>query len=188
MPQTNDPAEVEPNVTAEVEPSRCSACGNIKGSWENNSTKLLTSDGSKARQRNDIEDRAADYRKWHRELGQGIYVMDIDQFEYRIVDDGIVPVAILELTRFDDGVNLNKRYFESILNRFNKRDVQGRLITYIAEKLSCHAWIVLFKYDLSEFHLFNLTENRGRGWYHDISAERYADWITEHNCGMNINE
>ena len=47
------------------------------------------------------EDRALIYTDWRRTIDVGTYCQDIDQVEYRIIDGEIVPVLMLELTRYD---------------------------------------------------------------------------------------
>ena len=64
---------------------QCPTCGRMSEDWSANREA-----GSKRSQRVDAHiDRCFDYRVWRRSLGRRLYVNDIDQVEYRIVDDVI---------------------------------------------------------------------------------------------------
>lgn len=149
--------------------------------WFDEETKQLAASGAKAHQRKDREDRTLGYKNWHRSLGPGLYVIDVDQVEYRIDRDGNVNIiALLELTRMDGNGSPSKSYLDSILQRFWARDAQARIITSIAEMLKVKAWIVLFREDLRQFSLYNISDNRG--WYENLTAAKYAEWLRQ-DCG-----
>jgi len=136
---------------------QCPTCGRVAADW---SAKF---GASKGRQRVDTEDRAAPFRDWRRSLGRPYYVCDIDQVEWRMIDGRPVPVAVMELTRVDGNVAIPATYLEAILTRFTKRDGQGAATKAFAELMGVKAWIVLFRWDMSELWLYNLTD--GRGWW-----------------------
>lgn len=100
--------------------------------------------------------------------------MDIDQVEWRIIDGVPTPIAIIELSRVDGNVHLPKSYMEAVLHRFNKRDGQGSMIKEIAQSLKVKAWVVLFRWDLTEFWVYNLTDSRG--WW-QMNQEKYEGWV-----------
>lgn len=160
---------------------QCPTCGRIGDDWGNDETKSLAITMNKGKQRSDTEDRAATYRKWRWGIGGGCYVSDIDHVEYRIVKGELKPVALLELTRVDGNRPIPETYLSSILARFRKRDAQEKIITFAARELKCKAWIVLFRHDLSQFWLYNLTHERG--WYKNLSQSQYQKWILS-DCGL----
>lgn len=163
----------------------------IMTDYSSKSSKKLTKDGTKARQREDKEDRSLMYRDWRREVGKTekdgrfrktSYTTDLDQIEYVFVKDVPIPVAILELTRYDfdeyEGTNHGwAKYRSSILDRYFIRDAQGRVIKELARLLNCEAWIVLFRHDLEAFWLFDL-------WHKDATwvrktPEEYKQWLAD---------
>lgn len=127
-------------------------------------------------------DRTIDYRKWRRSLAQHMYGTDIDIVEWRVVDGEIKPILVLELTRLDeDGPKwLSPKYLDAIIHRFTKRDGQGKAITTIAGLIGVDAIIVLFRQDLSEFWLYNLSNPTEQGWHHMLK-ERYGHWLSTHD-------
>jgi len=161
---------------------QCPTCGRIREDWGNETTRGNAITLNKGKQRSQDIDRIADYRKWRWGIGNGCYVCDIDHLEYRITGNKIIPVALLELTRVDGNIKLPDTYLSGVLDRFKKRDAQSKLITYVAELLSCKVWIVLFRHDLSEFWLYNLSSDRG--WYKSLSLSQYTNWIKK-DCGIN---
>jgi hypothetical protein len=100
--------------------------------------------------------------------------MDIDQVEWRVIDEVPTPVAMLELSRVDGNVHLPPSYMKAVLDRFNKRDGQGETIRAFAKSLEVKAWIVLFRWDLTEFWVYNLTDSRG--WW-EMKKPKYEHWI-----------
>jgi len=172
------------NEAIEIMPTdkalQCPTCGRIREDWGNDDTKELSIKLNKDKQRDENTDRAIDYRKWRWGVGSGCYVADIDQLEYRFIYDSIKPVALLELTRVDGNIPLPNSYLDAVLRRFRKRDAQSKLAIYVASMLNCKAWIVLFRWNLSEYWLYNLTNNRG--WYKSLSPETYKNWL-QNDCG-----
>ena len=120
------------------------------------------------------EDRSLTYTDWRRTIGEGTYCQDIDQVEYRIIDDEIVPVLMLELTRYDYDTEPTEGYFAAILERFGKS--QRKSATSFATLLGGDCIIVLFKHDLAKFWIFNLTTNQG--WY-SLDKKGYEDWLVK---------
>lgn len=123
----------------------------------------------KAHQRDDVEDRAAVYRKWRRTLTFYGAVSDIDQIEWR----SDVPVAVFELTRTDGQGDPGPSYLNAILERF-KRDKQDVRAVTVGNALGVTAWIVLFRCDVGKFWVYNLTDCRG--WW-SLTADGYAEWL-----------
>ncbi len=151
-----------------AETDQCPTCGRVTDDWAERNA------GIKGKQRMDTEDRAADYRNWRHQFGGGCYVSDVDQLEWRIVDDEIRIVASIELSRVDGNVPIPDSYQDAVVNRFGNRDGQSKIIREVAARLGVPAWIVLFRWDLSEFWVFNLSE--ARGWWH-LSPAKYRSWI-----------
>lgn len=92
-----------------------------------------------------------------------------------MIDGEFTPVAVLELSRVDGNEHVPDTYLNAVLARYDRRDGQGAAITRIAAILGVDAWIILFRWDLTEFWAFNLTERKG--WFKNISPENYERWI-----------
>jgi len=150
--------------------------------------KKKTASGAKARQRPDTEDRSLVYRDWRREVvgkGKGrstCYTSDIDQIEYVIVNNQVVPTVLLELTRYDfdeyDGPSQNwEKYLAAILDRYFLRDAQGIFVKAVSQKMDIPAFIVLFRNDMESFWLFDVNDKDAL-WVHK-SPDEYKEWLCE---------
>lgn len=151
---------------------QCPTCGRVSEDWAARNIEK----NYKGKQRKDSEDRICDYRSWRHTFGNGMYVNDIDQLEWRIIDGKHTPVALIELSRIDGNMKIPQKYLEAVLNRFKKRDAQGSIFVLLAKLLKIDIWIVLFRWDLSEFYLYNLVN--GEKWVH-LSKDEYKKWISE---------
>ena len=100
------------------------------------------------RHRHDREDRDADYRDWRWSWGSAL-VQDLDQIEYKVVGDHIVPVAMLELTRTKD-LFPGPSYFRTVERDFKHR-LQWRVVRHVARALNVPAALVAYNEDLSCF-------------------------------------
>lgn len=133
--------------------------------------KKLTESGAKDHQRDDWEDRAAGYRKWHLEdLDRGCYGFDVDFIEWRAHHGKLVPLAVCELTRMDFplwGAALAK-YQQQILDRMTGRDKQGLVARTVANSLGVALYIVLFTRDLEHFYVYNLTAREGWAHFNEV--------------------
>jgi hypothetical protein len=138
-------------------------------------------DGTKTVQRPDTDqDRTAKYRLWHRSFGSDVYVNDLDQIEWRMVDGNVVPVAHIELSRVDGNRDVPFTYLEAAWDRFTLRDPQSKVSTIVAERVGIPAYFVLFRWDLTEFWIreFYIPEREPVDkWYEEISAVDYRNWI-----------
>lgn len=138
----------------------------------------------KGRSRADREDRCAGYRDWRLGFGDGCYVADVDQVEWRIRGGVLVPVATLELTRLDGEMLHPKAYLAGTLRRrfppegsseANKgHGFQTHHAVNVAKKLGVPCFVVIFKWDLTHFWVYNLSDRRG--WW-EMDKERYERWI-----------
>ena len=133
-----------------------------------------TAAGAKAHQRDDKEDRTIAYRIWRREVGGSPYTSDVDQVEWVVVDGEVVPAAVLELTRIDHE-RIGPAYLQAILDRYNTQG-QGMFARHVGRRLRCDAYIVAYKHDLTTYHLYNLSQERG--WV-EMSQERYTTWLQQ---------
>jgi hypothetical protein len=131
-----------------------------------------TAAGAKAYQRDDREDRTIAYRIWRREVERSPYTSDVDQVEWVVVDGEVVPAAVLELTRIDHE-RIGPAYLQAILDRYNTQG-QGMFARHVGRRLRCDAYIVAYKHDLTTYHLYNLSQERG--WV-EMSKERYTAWL-----------
>lgn len=153
---------------------QCPTCGRVSQDWAERKFDL------KGKRRSDSEDRLKDYRGWRWGAGgRELLVTDLDQIEYAFVDGEPIPVAVLELSRVDGDVKVPPSYLRAVLDRFQKRDAQGKVSCHLASRLGCKCWIVLFRYDLSEFWVFNLSDSRG--WW-NLSQPVYERWLERLHC------
>ncbi len=154
--------------------------GGAMTTWRDDGTRKLTSKGDKAIQLegSENEERTWRYRKWRRNVGDGCYAADVDFIEWRFINGQLEPVALIELSRIDGEPGPALGYFQAVLDRL-ARDAQLKTTLRVAECLGVDAFMVLFHWDLSEFHVYNLT--RDCGWFH---ADRpgYTRWL--HNVGQ----
>ena len=91
-----------------------------------------------------------------------------------------IPVAILELTRYDfDEYDRESqswaKYRSAILDRYFFRDAQGRFIKVMSERMGVPAFIVLFRKDLGSFWLFDMCDPKAL-WIHK-EPEEYKEWL-----------
>lgn len=160
---------------APVDRRQCPTCGRCDQDWTAPGSKaLLLLDGTKARQRSSTEDRTVRYRDWRRTLGRALYVNDVDQLEWRMVDEQVQPVGVLELTRVDGSVPVPPSYLARILDRVQRRDPQGRVACELASRCGVFAFLVAWRWNCSEFWVYNLSA--ARGWWH-LTPEKYRTWI-----------
>ncbi len=158
--------------TKKAERKQCPTCGHINRDWS--CEGKVTDEAGRKIDSLDLpdkkEDRGAAYAAFRRPLGLGV-VMDFDQVEYRRDANGdLVPAALLELTRVDGNIPVPKTYLAAILARYQKRDRQSQLVCEGARRLGTTAWIVAFRHDLTEFWIYNLSDERGwwsgdQKWY-----------------------
>jgi hypothetical protein len=125
--------------------------------------KRKTYSGAKAYQRSDTENRLKAYSDWHRTLDRKLYTTDVDFIEWRFVNGILTPVGIMEVTRVDKGKNVDDKYLNEIIQRFEQRDMQAKAIRKVAACLNTKAYIVLFREDCSEFWIYFITDSKG--WY-----------------------
>ena len=135
--------------------------------------KQLTDSGAKAQQRTDNEDRAKIYRDWHRTLKADLAMFDVDTIEWRRGENGLVPVAVIELTR-TDSEDVRESYLKAILDRFDVRDKQGEAIRKVAKALGVNAYITLFNLKLTKFWVYNLTQEKG---WNSFTKEEYIKFL-----------
>ncbi|HUZ01627.1 MAG TPA: hypothetical protein VMU89_14860 [Thermomicrobiaceae bacterium] len=154
--------------------TQCPTCGRISEDWSSDETLRPDGEVRKARQRRDSEDRALSYRQWRYQFGGGCFVSDIDQVEWRVVDGAPTPVGVLELSRVDGNVRVPESYRTAVIERFTKRDGQATSVIEMAKRLGTTAWVVLFRWDLTEFWVYNLSDRRG--WW-ALRPAAYENWI-----------
>ncbi len=101
-------------------------------------------------------------------------MLDVDFIEWRLRDGKLVAVGVMEVTRVDNGKEVNEQYLKSILDRYEQRDIQARATSQVAESLGTKAWIILFRENCSEFWVYNLTNKRG--WWH-LTPEKMEEFL-----------
>jgi hypothetical protein len=109
--------------------------------------KILNSNGQKAYQRSDREDRSLDYKLWLRTFDTGGLFMDVDLVKWKKENGELVPRAITELTRCDSE-ECGPPYRAAIIERYFNRDIQGKVIEALAKRLNVPAYLVLFQKDM----------------------------------------
>jgi hypothetical protein len=149
-------------------------------------TKRTGVSGAKNRQRDDTENRALAYLVWRHKLqplpdearkpftgvvvdstpysdwhyarkNRWLYMTDIDFIEWRYnPQKELVAVGVMEVTRVDEGIEVNHVYTDQILGRY-KTQLQGQAARKIAEALNTKAYIILFRADCTEFWVYCLT-------------------------------
>jgi hypothetical protein len=147
----------------------CPTCGRAAHDWKSRP------EGTKGQQRQDSEDRALAYRRWHRTLPSWALLSDVDGIEWRKVNGSWQPIAIVELSRIDGAAPLPEAYLKSVETRFNERDAQGDLTRRVATILGVPAYLTLFTGDLACFYVLELT-GKGR-WAKNLDEPRYRFWL-----------
>ena len=91
-----------------------------------------------------------------------------------MVDGAVKPVAVLELTRVDGSVPVPPTYLQRILDRIRERDPQARVACELATRCGVFAFLVAWRWDCTEFWIYNLSASRG--WWH-LPPNQYQRWI-----------
>lgn len=136
--------------------------------------KKFEDSGAKAYQRSDNEDRSAEYKLWHRKLSRSCSALDVDFIEWRYRNGSMIPVALTEITRVDIDKEVSINYLESIVDRYNERDFQGKATRYLANKLGIPAFIILYKQGCTDFWIYDFTKN---SWIGSLSQEDMGKFI-----------
>lgn len=120
-------------------------------------------------------DRIHAYREWRRTLGSGLWWLDIDSVEWRMVNDELKPVATTELTVREPWPDpMPDSYLAAILDRYENSDLQGYHARYMAKALGVSCYIVLMEHDLSLFHVYNLSTSNG--WW-TMEQDVHSGWL-----------
>jgi len=136
--------------------------------------KKLTKSHAKAYQRsNDEEWRIKPYSDWHRTLDRNLYMLDVDFIEWRFKKGELVAVGVMEITRVDMDKEVTGKYLDSILHRYKIRDMQASASRKVASALNTNAYIVLFRYDCSEFWVYNLSNYTGWNHFDSYGMEKF---------------
>ena len=124
------------------------------------------------------DDRALPYRVWRWDNTiEKQWVIDIDQIEFTYLPDGeMTPIGIIETTYIDSPMAPPK-YLEKILDRYGG-DAQGSVVKWVAKRIGCKAFIVLFTKGLDTFYVYNLTDSRG--WW-TLTEGNYLRWLKSLN-------
>ena len=135
--------------------------------------KKHTKSGSKAYQRSDTEWRIKPYSDWHRTLDRRLLMLDVDFIEWRYRKGSLVAVGVMEVTRVDEGKEVNNNYLNAIIHRFESRDLQARAARTVANALNTKAYIILFREDCSEFWIYNLSDRKGWQYFKPEEMEKF---------------
>lgn len=151
----------------------CPACGEV----HRDTVPDAREGGVRVQRDRSREDRLYNFRRWHREqLPRQCYMVDIDALEVRVRADGEIRAgAHIEMTRVDGGLSARpQRYLEKVLQRYENEGIQGKASRWIAARLGCHAYLVVFDCDLKTYWRFDLTD--GGEWLR-LDDEHYARWL-----------
>lgn len=122
----------------------------------------------------DWEDRSVVYRKFRYEIKNKTYVFDVDQVEYRQTEAGMIPVAVIELTRPDDVVRYPEKYLPVVVQRYLSGNPQHDHLVCVSEALKVDLWIVVFENPISRFWVMNATTN---GPWYELNPHAYKKWL-----------
>jgi hypothetical protein len=112
----------------------------------------------------------AEFTKWHRTIGREFWATDVDLIEWRSRYGTIMPVATWEVSAISGAPNPPETYKDSVVERYNVRDLQGFAAREVANALGCHSFVLLAMPDLSQAWLYCLTDPRGWMLLKDIHA------------------
>lgn len=121
--------------------------------------KKLNSNGQKAYQRTDFEDRSLPYRNWIRTIDSGGFFCDVDFIKWRKIDGVFTPVAVTDLTRCDS-LSINEKYLDAVIKRFFIRDAQGEVLTELGKRLDVPVYLVLFQKDLIWIYAYSFRQKK----------------------------
>jgi hypothetical protein len=145
--------------------------------------RKLTEKGDKARQQTDELERwiealvINEYRENRRNVGDACYVSDIDQVEWRVIDQKMIPIAILELTvRQPRDFPMPDKYFAGITNRYYNTDGQGKFCQTLGFRLECPVYVVILQQDRSEYWTHEIDYQASRVFTKRTPGE-YTHWI-----------
>ena len=140
------------------------------------------SSGGKARVHPPSSDNSRIYLDWRYGWGQGRYTNDVDSVEWRVVDNNLVPVAVLELTKHGGQwgwpASPKDEYLNQILQRYHD-DGQAAFIQMVANRLRVKAYIVLYRFVMKtgspdrKFWVYNFARET---WMH-MDETMYRTWI-----------
>jgi hypothetical protein len=158
---------------------QCPTCGRCDADWAAQQSKLL-GNGKKVAQLATTEDRLAPFAAWRRQFGGGLYCGDLDLVEWRLIDGEVTFVAVMEMTRVDGSRPVPQSYLDAVLARMTIRDPQGQVARTAAALMQSLAFIVVWRWDCSEFWIYCLSHHRG--WWH-VNGAKYRAWIARLGSG-----
>jgi hypothetical protein len=136
--------------------------------------KLLNTQGQKAYQRADREDRSLPYRDWVRTIDADGFFIDIDFIKWRCINGELTPVAITDITRCDSE-EAGQPYLDAITSRVFVRDRQGDVLRRLGELLKIPVYLVLFQKEIKWFWVYSFQSNR---WKRFLPGE-WATFLKE---------
>lgn len=70
-------------------------------------------------------------------------------------------MGVMEATRVDERAGVGDAYLAAIINRYERRDLQGQRARRVAEALKTQGYIIFFRQGCTEFWVYNLTQPGG---------------------------
>jgi hypothetical protein len=149
-----------------------------------------TEDGTKAIQQTKAEEikyrlEALDaYRERHIGIGSRCYCIDVDQVEFRNLGNGLVPIAVIELTVIQPYPTFpgpDSEYLAGILHRLHNESAQAELLVLIANALEVPAFVVSFRKEVDRFMVYELTDaitSKDATWQ-TMPGLKYRKFLTE---------
>jgi len=120
-----------------------------------------------------LEDRELLYREWRMKLRKG-HVQNIDQYEYAIIDEEIIPVSIIELSKAESPVEYPDAYFNK-LNSGKGKIIQNKVVRKISESCNCPAFFVVFDDNFNRLLVQEITGENKK--VRDTTPEKWGKFI-----------
>lgn len=124
------------------------------------------------------EDRVRGFREWHRGLGGGWYLMDLDLIGYGIEDGSVRIRYIAEHSRVDHD-DVDRAYFESRLSSYR---VSLQVYRELSKRLGVPAYIVFSSKDTERFWIYDITAGI---FFRDVSKPYSTGEMRTFLAGLN---
>ena len=116
-----------------------------------------------------LESRPSAYSSWHRTIGDGCFVVDVDWVEYR---EGRGVVALIDVT---SNLNNEGHIINSKRMIWERTNIQREVLITMSKALNVPAYFVIHTSDLSMFHVHNLANPLTE--YSRMDRYQYTDFI-----------
>ena len=125
------------------------------------------------------DDRIRQYRNWRRGVGNGLYACDFDQVEFAFVEDLVVPVALIEVTKCDTVLEadtlLERIWRRTDPNGDGRSHLQTSAMCFMAHALGIPAWVVVHQHNGNRFAVRRI-DIEDPCW-HKLSEANYIEML-----------